>query len=360
MHDINYIASQFQMNGSISIYQRYGNGHINDTYLVITERGKYILQRINHLVFKNVEMLMRNQELVTSFIAKKLEETGHYDERLLLKLIYTKDNNSYLYYEDNYYRCYEFIEGGECLEKIQNPHEFELSGIAFGRFQRLLDGFEADKLYEVIPNFHNTQSRYQQLLDAIKNNEAKRVHCCKEIIDEYLSRKDYCGRIIDAIASGDIPIRVTHNDTKLNNVLIDTKLNMPLAVLDLDTVMPGSIIYDFGDSIRYGANTGTEDEKDLSKVTFSMDLYKAFTKGFIGEVKDILTEAEIENMAFGAILITYECGMRFLADHLNGDVYFKVHRENHNLDRAKTQLKMVSDMEKQYKQMSLYVRSFYE
>lgn len=360
MSDLMKVTELFQIEGEALSCDKYGNGHINDTYLVVTFEKKYIFQRINHLIFKNVEMLMRNQELVTYYIAERLAEKGDFDKRLLLKLIFTKENKSFLRYEDNYYRCYEFIEGGECLEKINYPFEFEISGVAFGRFQKLLNGFEANKLYEVIPDFHNTCSRFKQLQEAIKNDIAGKAESCKTVIEEFLNRERYCDEIIKGIKNGEIPIRVTHNDTKLNNVLIDTRSHQPLAVLDLDTVMPGSIIYDFGDSIRYGANTAAEDERNLNKVKFSMDLFKAFTRGFMSEVKDILTKEEVEKLAFGAILITYECGMRFLADHLNGDVYFKTHRENHNLDRAKTQLKMVCDMERQFKEMNAYVRSFYE
>lgn len=354
------ILMQFSIVGQVTDCQRYGNGHINDTYLVVTDTSKkYIFQRINHIVFQNVDMLMHNQELVISYIGDKLKESGEFDQRLVMNLIYTKDNNGYLYYKENYYRCYDFIGGGECLEKIRKPSEFELSGIAFGRFQRLLNGFDANNLFEVIPNFHNTQARLYQLQKAIENDYSNKVNSCKDIIDEYLQRGGYASQIVNLMEKGDIPIRVTHNDTKLNNVLIDIESSQPLAVFDLDTVMPGSIIYDFGDSIRFGANTGSEDERDLEKVNFSMDLYKAFTKGFMSQVKNILNQAEIENLAFGAILLTYECGMRFLADHLNGDRYFRINRENQNLDRAKTQLKMVCDMEKQIKEMDLYIRSFY-
>lgn len=355
------IPNNFQINGKTVECFRYGNGHINDTYLVKTDKGsKYIFQRINHLVFKNVDMLMKNQELVTSYISRKLQSQGAYNRRLLLNLVYTLDNESYLIHDGNYYRCYEFIEGGQCLEKIEHPYQFELAGTAFGRFQRLLDGFEADKLYEVIPDFHNTVSRYNQLLSAINDDKAKRAQSCRELTEKFLSRKDYCDKVIKEIDAGNIPVRVTHNDTKLNNALIDMESKEALAVLDLDTVMPGSILYDFGDSIRYGANTGAEDEKDLTKVGFDMELYKAFAKGFINQVKDILTQGEIRLMAFSSILMTYECGMRFLTDHLNGDVYFKISREEHNLDRAKTQMKMVENMEKSIDQMQEYIWSFYE
>ncbi len=359
MPSIREAISLFHIDGNILDYHRYGNGHINDTYLVVTDKEKYIFQRINHLVFSNVERLMHNQELVTKYLAERLKKLGNYDNRLLLNIVYTNNKKSYIYYDKKYYRCYQFIEGGQCLEKIHNPYEFELSGIAFGRFQKLLSGFDANKLYDIIPNFHNTKERFQQLLNAIDKDTMGRAKNCQDIIAEFLQRKHYCSKIVDALESGEIPIRVTHNDTKLNNVLIDIEQDKPLAVLDLDTVMSGSIVYDFGDSIRYGANTGVEDERDLNKVNFSMELFKAFCRGFIGEVKDILTKTEIENLAFGAILMTYECGMRFITDYLNGDTYFKISRQNHNLDRAKTQLKMVVDMENSYNDMNKYIGEFY-
>lgn len=359
MPNLQEVIALFRIEGNITDYHRYGNGHINDTYLVITDRKRYIFQRINHSVFTNVKMLMYNQELVTAHIAAQLSMLGNYDDRLSLTIVYTKTNKTYIFHENNYYRCYKFIEGGLCLEKAHNPYEFELVGMAFGRFQKLLSNFDASQLYEVIPDFHNTPIRYKQLLTAIDNDIAQRVEACGDIIEQFIKRKKYCNIIVDALSKGEIPFRVTHNDTKLNNVIIDKDLTKPLAVIDLDTVMSGSIIYDFGDSIRYGANMAAEDERDLTKVNFSMELYRAFCRGFIGEVKEILTNREIENLAFGAILMTYECGMRFLTDYLNGDVYFKVTRINHNLDRAKTQLKMVLEMEKNYNNMNKYVGEFY-
>jgi Ser/Thr protein kinase RdoA (MazF antagonist) len=358
MFDYKKLLAEFDIHKAQSC-QRYGNGHINDTYVITTPTEKYVLQRINHKIFTNIEGLMRNQELVINHIEKKMKQDRDYDKRLLLSLVRTKDGNSFLPFEGNFYRLYEFIEGGVCLEKISNAFEFELSGRAFGRFQRLLDGFAANELYEVIPNFHNTVDRLQKFKTAIAEDAAGRKAHCQDIIDEYLARQSYAPRIVKMLNKGEIPTRVTHNDTKLNNVMIDLEARQPLAVLDLDTVMAGSIVYDFGDSIRFGANKGAEDERDLSKVGFDIELFKAFTRGFVEETRDVLTTAEINNLAFGAILLTYECGMRFLTDHLNGDTYFKIHREGHNLDRARTQLKMVQDMEVALPDMELFVRKFY-
>ncbi|MFW5780393.1 MAG: phosphotransferase enzyme family protein [Bacillota bacterium] len=355
------ILNSFQVQGQIESCHRYGNGHINDTYLVATDKNKkYILQRVNHHVFKNVERLMQNQKLITIYIAEKLKRQGIYDDRLLLNIVHTKDGNCFLRYDNNYYRCYEFIEGGECLEKITDPLQFELSGVAFGRFQKLLNGFDTKLLFDTIPDFHNTRKRFNNLALAIEKDSAGRKKDCGNIIYEFLKREPYADKVLGLMACGKVPVRVTHNDTKLNNVLIDIKNSQPLAVLDLDTVMAGSALYDFGDSIRYGANKGAEDEKNLEKVGFDMELFQAFSRGFISQTKDILVEDEINNLAFGAILMTYECGMRFLTDYLEGDVYFKVQRPDHNLDRAKTQLKMLEDMEKVLNQMTDYVKELYE
>jgi len=354
------ILKQFQITGDVDSCKRYGNGHINDTYLVTTFGDKdYILQRINHYVFKDVEKLMHNQKLITEYIAKKLKEQGCYDDRLFLNIVPAVDGKCFIKYQENYYRCYEFIEGGECLEKIIHPLQFELSGVAFGRFQKLLDGFDASLLHETIPDFHNTRKRYNNFAKAIAEDKANRKKDCGKLIYEYLKREEYCDKVLKLMDEKKIPVRVTHNDTKLNNVLIDTYFNQPLAVLDLDTVMAGSVLYDFGDSIRYGANRGAEDERDLEKVGFEMELFKAFSRGFISQTKDILVEEEINNLAFGAILMTYECGMRFLTDHLEGDFYFKIRRRDHNLDRAKTQLKMLEDMEEVLDQMTEFIWMLY-
>ncbi|MEG2450968.1 MAG: phosphotransferase, partial [Clostridia bacterium] len=324
--------SQFQIEGDVTDAIPYGQGHINDTYLVSTasngETHKYIYQRINTSIFHNVDELMKNIFKVTDYIREKSEAQNI--ERATLHFIRTNDDKMYLQNEDGAFRVYTYIDNVECLQKVENPLHFYLSGVGFGKFQKYLDGFPAEDLFEVIKNFHNTADRMRQFREAIAADKAGKLKNVKREVDFFLDRESYCNRILDLIASGDIPVRVTHNDTKLNNVLIDTVLNQPIAVIDLDTIMPGSIVYDFGDSIRFGANIGAEDETDLTKVGFSEEFFEAYAKGFLGEVGDKLTEAERDNLAFGAILMTYECGMRFLTDHLNGDVYFKVHHDGHN------------------------------
>lgn len=358
MNELKKVAESFNIDSAVKSVTGYGCGHINDTYLIITEGGvKYILQKINNYVFPDVPGLMKNIVGVTDYIARKGRDEG-VPEASLLKVIRTADGCPYLKNEDGYYRLYNFIDDAVSIETNATPRQFELSGIGFGKFQKMLDGYPASELTESIKDFHNTPVRLERLKKAVELDIEGRAKDCREEIDFYLSRESYAYKVVNLIASGDIPLRVTHNDTKLNNVLIDVKNDKAVAVIDLDTVMPGSVLYDFGDSIRSGANTAAEDEKDLSKVNFSVDLFRAFAKGFIGEVKCALTSAEIENMAFGAILMTYECGMRFLTDYLEGDVYFKVHRDKHNLDRTRTQIKMVSDMEKMLSVMNGIVKEY--
>ncbi|OQC14928.1 MAG: N-acetylhexosamine 1-kinase [Firmicutes bacterium ADurb.Bin080] len=336
---------------------RYGCGHINDTYLVENKGGpRYILQRINHNVFKDVKGLMENIVRVTKHILERIKKDGG-DVEHALRVIKTREGKDFFQDEEgNYYRLYNFIEGAVSIERRATPEEFRLSAEGFGRFQKMLDGFDADKLHETIKDFHNTRVRYENFLKAIEENKAGRRESVGDEIRFFMERKEYCGKIVDMLSNGQMPLRVTHNDTKLNNVLINIEEMKASTVIDLDTVMPGSIVYDFGDSIRSGANTGAEDEKDLDKVRFSLELFESYVKGFLKEVGERLTESEKENLAFGAIIMTYECGMRFLTDHLNGDVYFRIHRENHNLDRARTQMKMVTEMEGQFERMKEIVK----
>ncbi|MEG1706388.1 MAG: phosphotransferase, partial [Clostridia bacterium] len=252
---------------------------------------------------------------------------------------------------------YVYLSNVASIQIAENTQHLYLAGKGFGQFQRLLNGFKAESLSDTIKDFHNTPKRYKDFVEAVNCDAVGRLSTCREEVDFYLSRQSYASRVTDLLASGKIPLRVTHNDTKINNVLIDIFDNYPVAVIDLDTVMSGSILYDFGDSIRSGTNIGAEDEADLDKVGFSIDLFSAYAKGFMSEVSEILTSAEVDNLAFSGILLTYECGMRFLGDYLNGDKYFKTHREGHNLDRARTQIKMISDMEQQLPDMEKIIKS---
>lgn len=336
----------------------YGNGHINETY-ICDHMPRYILQRINTGVFKNPYEVMENIEAVTVFLKKKIGENGGDVNRETMTVIKTRDGeNLYKYDENNYFRMYSFIENSKTYETVDNPIQMYHAGRAFGHFQMLLDDFPADKLHETIKRFHDTQERVKQLEDAIERNASGRLDTVKQEIDFARRYSKYAAVIFDAINKNEVPLRVTHNDTKLNNVLFDIDTNEGICVIDLDTVMPGSLLYDFGDSLRFGASTGAEDEVDLSKIRFDLERFEQFAKGFLEETGKYMTPKEIELLPISALIMTYECGIRFLADHLNGDTYFKIHRENHNLDRCRTQFKLVADIEGKLSQMTEIIKKY--
>ena len=251
-----------------------------------------------------------------------------------------------------------FIDGTVTMQTCENAEQFYLSACAFGHFQKLLADFPADELYESIPNFHNTKSRYLDFEAAVEKDVCGRAASVAEEIAFVRARKEFAATLVDMQESGELPLRVTHNDTKLHNVLFDEKTGKPLAVVDLDTVMPGLSVNDFGDSIRFGATYAAEDEPDLSKVNFEIELFDCYTKGFLGECGALLSKNEKRMLPVGAMMMTFECGMRFLTDHLNGDTYFKIHRENQNLDRCRTQFKLVRDMEKAREEMDRVVDKY--
>lgn len=350
------VIASFQFQGTLSNDGSYGNGHINDTYLLDFKDGdvihKYILQRINTNIFKQPEEVMENIDAVTSYLREQIIERGGDVDRETLNIIKTVDGNlGYIDSEGNYWRAYLFIENSMSIELIENPEHFYKSGLAFGEFQAALADFPADKLHATIPNFHNTVDRFRIFKEAIESNKSGRKDNALEDIQFVLDREAFTSVIWDYNAEGKLPLKVTHNDTKINNVLFDQDTKETLCVIDLDTVMPGFSLDDFGDSIRSGATTGAEDEPDLTKVNFSLELYKRFAEGFLEGSNNTLTELEIELLPEGAKMMTFECGMRFLTDYLDGDVYFKTERDEHNLDRARTQFKLVSDMEEQWDAM---------
>ncbi|MBE5743931.1 MAG: mucin desulfatase [Clostridiales bacterium] len=354
------ILKNFQLKGTFISCEPYGNGHINQTFVAVYdnygEKKRYIVQKINHKLFNPVEHLMQNVELVTEFNRKKILERGGDPDRESLTLIKTVDGKSfYKLDDDNYFRVYIFIENTVAYQTVQNPQDFYYSALAFGNFNNLLAEFDASKLYEVLPRFHDTQKRYNDFLTALSKDEFDRASECQAEIEFIKARESYYSKIVDMLASGEMPLKVTHNDTKLNNVLLDDKTGKPVSVIDLDTIMPGSICYDFGDSIRFGCNPCEEDEQDLSKVNFRFDLYKIYLQGFLEALGDSVTQVEKENLAFSSILMTIECGMRFLADYLSGDTYFRTHYPKQNLYRCRTQLKLVSDMEKILEQMNALI-----
>ena len=345
------ILMQFPLDGSVSSCERYGCGHINVTYLVVTATGhRYILQKINHHIFRNVLALMENISSVTNYLRKQMD-----DPRRVLTVVNTNDGSAYYFDGEGYWRLYEFVEGSICLQQPETPEDFYQSAVAFGEFQQQLNNFPADTLHETIPNFHNTVDRYRIFHEVLAADPMGRAKDVQAEIDFVLAREQEAGTLVRLLGEGKLPLRVTHNDTKLNNVMLDDQTRTPLCVIDLDTVMPGLSAYDFGDSIRFGAATAAEDEKDLSKMEMSLDLFRIFTRGFLKACPG-LTDLEKEMLPMGAKLMTLECGVRFLTDYIDGDHYFSVHREGHNLDRCRTQFKLVADMESKWDRMAQIVK----
>jgi len=346
------IISAFAFEGNVLSCEPYGNGHINSTFKIDTDAdGMYILQKINKNVFKKPEEVMANVLAVTKHIASKVE-----DPRGTLTVIFTKDGLTYHIDETGeYWRAYEFIRDSICLDAAETPEDFCQSAVGFGEFQNLLSDFAADTLFETIPNFHNTADRYEKFKAAIAADRVGRAASVQEEIKFYLDREADGCKLCRLLEAGEIPLRVTHNDTKLNNVMLDAKTRKPLCVIDLDTVMPGLSVNDFGDSIRFGASTAAEDEPDLSKVWMDIELYRTYAEGFLTACGKSLTDAELDNMAQGAKTMTLECGMRFLTDYLDGDNYFRVHYDTQNLDRTRTHIKLVSDMEAKWEEMNRIV-----
>lgn len=337
----------------------FGNGHINSTYIVVTNNNKYSLQEINTKIFTNVEGLMSNIDKVTEHIRKKAVKEGKDPHRATLNFIpNTKTGKMYLLAEKHAYRMYEYIDDVFTIETMENPENFYSAGLGFGAFAKELSDFDAGQLVETILNFHNTSSRYRDFKKALEFNYNNRLKDIKKEVAFVKARKDFMSLFVNKLQNGDLPLRVTHNDTKINNILFDNKTGAPAAVIDLDTVMPGSYLYDFGDAIRSGATHAAEDERDLSLVDFDLGLFEQFTKGYLEACGDSLTPMEIKMLPYAGTMLTLECGMRFLTDHLNGDTYFRVHRENHNLDRARTQFRLVEQMEENVDNMKEIIEKY--
>jgi len=347
-HDILEQAYSFQTDGEPIFCTPYGNGHINRTFLLVDSRaGQYILQMINKHVFRDPERLMKNISAVTAHLHRTAA-----NGREALTLIPVNDGGNFLVdSEGEYWRMYRFISDSVCMEKAASVKDFRESGFAFGRFQLQMADFPAGTLTETIPDFHNTPVRYAAFKTAVEKDMCGRVKEVRHEIDFALAREEYAGTLTALLASGDLPLRVTHNDTKLNNVLFDRDTSKAICVIDLDTVMPGLSVNDFGDSIRFGASTAAEDERDLEKVCFSTQLFSAYAEGFLSACGGSLTSCELDQLCDGAKMMTLECGVRFLTDYLSGDVYFKINRDSHNLDRARTQFKLVLEMEKKWSEM---------
>ncbi len=356
---LNEIFSRFDTGDKAEKFTECFNGHINRTYFVTVDgEEKYVLQKINTGIFKKPEELTENVIGVTGHIRAKVKASGGDTEREVLTLISAKDGKYFTVFDGEYWRLYLFIKNTISFQSVENPKLFYNSAVAFGKFQRQLADYPAEKLHETIPNFHNTVSRYSDFEKAVDDNLAGRRESVKAEIDFVKARKDVCSYITDRIADGRYPLRVTHNDTKLNNIMMDPDTLEGVCVIDLDTVMPGSVLYDFGDSIRFGASSADEDERDLDKVYMRTELFEEYTKGFVSGLEGSLTDEEIRGLPMGALVITFETGIRFLTDYLNGDTYFATHREGQNLDRARTQFKLVADMEKKMPELEAIMEKY--
>ena len=345
-------ARLFEIDGDPIFCAKYGNGHINETYLLVDSTARqYILQKINRRVFTKPQDVMENVAAVTSYLQRQIN-----DKRRTLCLIPTKSGEKWLTDEQGeHWRMYPFISDSICLEQAKDLSDFSESGAAFGNFQRQLADFPANTLNETIPRFHDTTDRYKRFKAALDSDLLGRAKQVAREIEFALLREGYASTLTSLLASGKLPLRVTHNDTKLNNVLFDRDTRKALCVIDLDTVMPGISAHDFGDSIRFGASTAVEDETDLSKVSLSLSLFRAYTSGFLSACCCSLTECELLHLRDGAKMMTLECGVRFLTDYLEGDVYFRIRKEDHNLDRCRTQFRLVEEMEKHWDQMQQIV-----
>lgn len=333
----------------------FGNGHINDTYNLIGT--PYLLQRINTRVFARPDRLMRNIQLVTAHLRRRAEQAGEDPQRVTLSLLPTLDGESFFQSSDgSCYRILRRIENTRCYERAQNTGQMYGAAQVLGRFGRMLEGFDAAQLYETISDFHDTPKRVAALEAAAAGDIAGRAGQNAPMLQFALARKERCGVICRALKKGEIPLRVTHNDTKLNNFLFDSQTDRCVCLVDLDTVMPGSALYDFGDALRFGASTAAEDEADLDAVHFDMEIFAAFAKGYLEQAGRALCRTELSLLAQSVLWMTYECAVRFLTDDLNGDVYFKIQYPRQNRIRALNQFALAADIERRLLQMDRIVR----
>ena len=350
-NDIKHVLGHFRFEGVYLSAEEIQSGNINNTYHLSykTREGKttqYVLQRINNYAFKHPEQVMSNIVRVTNHLRANCAQLGLPPERSTLTVIETdQGKNMYVDGRGSCWRAYHFIDQARAYDRVEKPEHFYEAGVAFGAFQRLLADFPADEIYETIPDFHNTRKRFYTFVASVAEDRAGRVKDLEPEIDFFFERRKRMSKIVGMIEQGILPLRVTHNDTKINNVLIDTNTDKALCPIDLDTVMPGSVLYDYGDAIRFGASTAAEDEPDTEKIHLDMELFELFTKGFVSRTKGFLTIAEMENLPLGIEVMTCELAMRFLTDYMDGDLYFKVRSPEHNLIRARAQMKLLTDIE---------------
>lgn len=358
------VCRNFNIDGEFHSYKVFTDGHINTTYLaVFVNKGKfrkYLVQGINIHVFKNPKELMENIVGVTDYLREQIRLSGGNPKRETLTFLKAENGKYFFYHLGKCWRIYNFIDNSYTINVIKNPAVFESAGKSFGLFQKRLSGYPMDNLHEIIKDFHNTPKRIEALEKSVEVDTAGRVSLVKDEIDFVLSRKKDAEIIINLHKEGLIPLRVTHNDTKLNNILFDEKTGESICVIDLDTIMPGFSLYDFGDSIRFGANTTREDDDNLDNVKISLELFEAYTRGFLSSCAKDLTETEVKYLAFSAKLMTFECGVRFLTDYLDGDVYFRTSYQEHNLVRARNQFRLVSEIEENLSKMNEIVDRIYK
>ena len=353
----------FDIDGTFLECTPCGNGHINDTFMMSFDRDgethRYSLQHMNRSVFKDPVSLMNNILHVTDYLKEQIRAQGGDPQRETLDFVCAKSGEPYFIDSfGEYWRAYHFVEDAYALEEVKDPQDFYQSAVAFGHFQRLLADYPAETLHETIKDFHNTPDRLEKFKKAVAEDICGRAASVQKEIDFILEREELTHALYDLQLDGRLPLRVTHNDTKLNNIMIDDETGKAICVIDLDTVMPGLTANDFGDSIRFGASTALEDEQDLSKVSCDLHLFDVYARGFIEGCGGALTDLEIDMLPMGAILMTFENGIRFLTDHLEGDHYFHIHREGHNLDRCRTQLTLVKDMQEKLPQMNAIIQKY--
>ena len=359
--DLAHVTGHFCFRGALVDIEPIHSGHINDSYAAVFRcpgeaPHRYLLQRINHHVFRSPERLMENIEGITEHVRSKVRAAGGDPDREALTLVRTLDGGV-LHRAPNgeYWRAALFVEGARTYESARSPGQVYSAAGAFGRFQKMVSDYPAETLHETIPDFHHTPKRFESMVEAVQRDVLNRAHSVQAEIRFVEERAAEMAILVDALAAGILPQRVTHNDTKFNNVLIDDATGEGICVIDLDTVMPGLAGYDFGDAVRSGANSAAEDERDLSRVGFDLEIFAHLSAGYLDAAGEFLTATEIETLPFSARLMTLECGMRFLTDYLEGDRYFRIQRPGHSLDRCRTQFKMVRDMEEKLAAMEAIV-----
>ena len=365
INELKDIIEKFSIKGEVKKIREINKGYINRTYKVETADNegivyKYLLQRINSNVFPDVDALMNNFEITTEHLHRHLLLPGHHRFGTVQTLHHTKNGEKYFKDDSGAWRMLTYFDHAYSMDIPDKPEVFYFAGVSFGRFIKAMTAIDINKIHEVIPNFHNTKSRYMDLEKAISNDAVGRVKDVENEISFVRAHVDLYGKISEALESGKIPLRICHNDCNLNNVLFDRETFLPIAIIDLDTVMPSSPLYDYGDSMRIGTNTAKDDEQDLSKVSCNLSLYKLYARGYLEACGDILTKEELELLPYASLIITAEDGIRFLMDHINGDTYYHIDYEGQNLDRCRTQLKLLEDMEKKLPKIREILQKIYD